>query len=264
MLKRLLKWEIKATARVFLPLYATLILFALINRFLNPFSFIENSSSFSFQLLFSYLTIFAYFALIVGVVAMTVIILIQRFYKSLLGDEGYLMFTLPAETWKNVLSKLLVATLWTISSMVATFVSILIISGVKFSEVFGSYPLLDILNEITAVFGTLGIFLIPVIGLLGITISILMIYTAISLGHLFPRNKLLATFGMYALVYMFNQVATGITIFAVGRTFFPNTPNAVSPNLPILLVVITVFALIAAVGYFAATTILLKKKLNLE
>ena len=57
----------------------------------------------------------------------TLIVVIQRFYKSLLGDEGYLMFTIPVKAWQNILNKLLVSMLWTFTSTVIGFGSILIL-----------------------------------------------------------------------------------------------------------------------------------------
>ena len=38
--------------------------------------------------------------------------LIQRFYKNLLRDEGYLMLTLPASVHQQVWSKLIVSSVW--------------------------------------------------------------------------------------------------------------------------------------------------------
>ena len=41
--------------------------------------------------------------------AYTCVVTIQRFYKGLLGQEGYLMFTLPVKNWQLVFSKALVS-----------------------------------------------------------------------------------------------------------------------------------------------------------
>jgi hypothetical protein len=60
---------------------------------------------------------------------MTLIVLIQRFYKNLLGDEGYLMFTLPVQSWSHILSKLAVSMLWTVVSGGVALCSILFISS---------------------------------------------------------------------------------------------------------------------------------------
>ena len=44
MLTKLLKYEFRATARLFLPLYLALIVFALINRFISPFKMLESTT----------------------------------------------------------------------------------------------------------------------------------------------------------------------------------------------------------------------------
>ena len=49
MLGKLMKYEIKATARLFLPLYAALLVFSLINRFLNPFAIGESINNINLQ-----------------------------------------------------------------------------------------------------------------------------------------------------------------------------------------------------------------------
>ena len=49
MLAKLMKYEFKSTARLFIPLYAVLLVFALLNRFLNPFRTFEAAENFSLQ-----------------------------------------------------------------------------------------------------------------------------------------------------------------------------------------------------------------------
>jgi len=131
MLARLMKYEIKATARWLLPLYGTILIFALINRFtlFSPvmvfnstyteysipnqpvFSIVKGIASALFMLI--------YVLLFVGVFVATLIITIQRYYKNLLGDEGYLMFTLPVKSWQHILNKLLVSLLWYLLSFLS-------------------------------------------------------------------------------------------------------------------------------------------------
>src|SRR5690554_3907592 len=103
MLGKLLKHEIKATSRLFLPMFASVILVALINKVVSsPFE--QNGLSFSLVIrgsdlmsliqLFSVLT---FILLLLVAIGMSFFVMIQRFYKNLLRDEGYLMFTLPVQ-----------------------------------------------------------------------------------------------------------------------------------------------------------------------
>ena len=90
MLSKLLKYELKATGRIFLPLFLALLLFAGINRFtLSPDEFDAPAM----------ISMIMYIIIMVGMFVMTFIMMIQRFYKNLLSDEGYLMLTLPVKPW---------------------------------------------------------------------------------------------------------------------------------------------------------------------
>lgn len=51
-------------------------------------------------------TFLLFFALCVAIVVLTAMIIIQRFNKNLIGDEGYLMFTLPVSHVQLLTSKL--------------------------------------------------------------------------------------------------------------------------------------------------------------
>ena len=48
-------------------------------------------------------------AVIVGMMIMTLILVIRRFWNGLLKEEGYLAFTLPVEVWQLIVSKVIVA-----------------------------------------------------------------------------------------------------------------------------------------------------------
>ncbi|WP_026478661.1 hypothetical protein [Alkaliphilus transvaalensis] len=263
MLNKLLRWEFKATARLLIPLYLTLLLFSLINRIINPFNLIQTSNNFSLQIFISYITIVAYFSLVVGTVAMTLVIMIQRFYKSLLGDEGYLMFTLPTTTWKHIISKLLVAVVWVIGSMVTTITSIIIISG---ADNIGQ-QLIELINGVKEILGVAGIFTLPFMMLLMITTAVLMIYAAISLGHMFSRHKLIASFAMYGVLYLFSQILIVISIVIFSNSFFATLINSTETTPDIfrkLSIFYIIFATLLSTVYFTLTNTLLTKKLNLE
>ena len=87
---KLLKYEWKACARTCLPLYGVLILMSLISRILYV---IPKNTSLYFML--PAISSMLYMGVMMAAFVVTAVILIQRFYKNLLGSEGYLMFTLP-------------------------------------------------------------------------------------------------------------------------------------------------------------------------
>lgn len=263
MLRKLLKYEIKATARVLLPLYLAVLLFGFINRFLNPFNVPQASNSFTIHTVLSMFSMFLYIALIVGTIVMTTIILIQRFYKNLLGDEGYLMFTLPVKSWKLIISKMLVSMLWIILSFLTVICSILIIANVP--NLFGEIS--NIINLIRDYIGNAGFMLIPLYPLVAITYSIITIYDSIALGHLFTKHKILASIGAYISLYIISQMAFGVFMLVYATTnlnIFTNTAAPTPTQITIFAASAICLYLLLAAANFTLTNLILKKKLNLE
>jgi len=264
MLGKLLKYEVKATARWFIPLYLALLLFSFINRFLNPFELAESSISVSLQTTLSVLSVFIYFALIVGILVMTLIIMIQRFYKNLLGEEGYLMFTLPVKTWQLIVSKLLTSLMWGLISLLVVMCSIFILvkANITWDQIFQSIRL------IVETFGTSNLVLLPAYALVAAVYQILCIYDAIAIGHLVEKHRILASFAAYLVLYMINQIVTAsVIILSSSKDLFTPSGRLVnpSPNL-IQSFFLTFMGILAAlaVGNFILTNFILKKKLNLE
>jgi hypothetical protein len=268
MLGKLLKYEIKATARLFLPLYLTILIFAAINLFFFATPNVGESTLFSnFAMAISMIV---YVTLMIGLVLMTLIVMIQRFYKNLLGDEGYLMFTLPVQSWKHILSKLTISMLWTAVSIIVAFCSILLISSknISFPELYNDLSMA--INQYIQYFGA-SAYLISfeaiVLGLLSLASSILTIYAAIALGHLFNKHKLLASFGMYIVITTVSQIIMSLSaaIFFNQAIFRPESnfiPSAMLINGLLLLSILYNGAFTA--GYFVITNYILKRKLNLE
>lgn len=262
MLKKLLKYEVKATGRIFLPLYAALLAFAAINKIANPIEVLNSTSSVTIQAFISMLSIFVYIGLIVGIGVVTLIITIQRFYTNLLGDEGYLMFTLPVEAWKLIVSKLLVAILWFFLSilMVISSIFILVDTGEAIRDISIAY------NQILEFFGATFFIIFPVLVFVMLGFVTLMIYNSIAVGHLTNKSKLIASFGMYCVFYSFYQFLMVGLMLIFSLTIFnsmftsPTTPQ----DFNIFFITIIVITSIQAVGHFFFTKHILKKKLNLS
>lgn len=269
MLGKLLKYEIKATARLFLPLYLTIVVFAVINRFFLAMHY-AREGAFSFFSIGMSISMIAYVTLMIGLVVMTLLVLIQRFYKNLLGDEGYLMFTLPVKSWSHILSKLIISMFWTIASSIVAFCSILLIYPKNIITPELINRLIMAFNQIRQEFG-ISTYFVGIEGvvlvLLTLATSILTIYAAIALGHLFNKHKLLASFGMYIAIKIGSEIITTAVaaIFFNQAMFKPDTaliPSTMLVN-GILLFSILFNGAFAA-GYFYLTNYVLKKKLNLE
>lgn len=262
MLGKLLKYEIKATARTFLPLYCALIVFAVINRL-----FIWINSSLATLNIIRLLFVVGYVILIVGILVLTLLVMIQRFYKNFVKDEGYLMFTLPVRTWELILSRLAVSAMWFIVSTIMIFISILTMCAnieVLRTIADGFRQFNQFLNEI---FGSAGLIYFEMILMVLVTTvtSILMIFASISAGSLF-KNKVLAAFGAYVVIYLIGQLIMSVLILVAGLVdpqIYQNLLNSrILLQLGIWLIIL--FEIIFAAAYFIVSNYIFSKKLNLE
>ena len=120
MLKKLLKYEFRATARtyggMYLALLAASVLFGGSVRRWN------GTNSDAYSTLVGLLSL-VYTAVIIGTVVVTIMTIVQRFYRNLLGREGYLMHTLPVTETQLVTSKLISSTVWSLCSILAACLS---------------------------------------------------------------------------------------------------------------------------------------------
>ena len=266
MLSKLLKYEIKATGRIFLPFFLSLLVFAGITKFIYTVGPQKWDTP-------AVISMAIYIIIMVGMFAMTFIMMIQRFYKSLLSDEGYLMLTLPVKHWQHIVSKLLVSMLWMLASGIAALISILIIALEK-----------GAMTNITKVFATfyhqfferLGIsaYILSFEAITGIVVSlasgILLVYASIAIGHLFSQHKMLASFGAFIVLNTLSQIIFMLISFAPGFAFFSNihitSSNFVDMQRVIQLVIGygIIFTGLICGAYFTITNFILSKRLNLE
>ncbi|MFA0815414.1 MAG: ABC transporter permease [Anaerofustis sp.] len=262
MLGKLLKYEIKATARTFLPLYAALMLLAILNRLF----FAINSDS-TFITIIGGILMAGYVLLIVGIFVITLIVILQRFYKNLVKEEGYLMFTLPVKPWELITSKLIASVIWTFVSTIVVMISVCIMTLSK--GCFASFAqFMQLVNEyIPQYFGSVGLFWFEMFLMILISTiaGIMMFYGAISIGSLF-KNKLLGSFVGYIILYLATQLISTVTIAIMGMSNMQYFENDVMPTQFPQTIFWIVFGLcvLMSAGSFFLSNYIFSKKLNLE
>ena len=270
MLGKLLKYEFKSTARVFLPLYITILVVALIN------GFSINSNLFKIQ----GLLIMIFGALMIALFVITIIVIVQRFSKNLLGDEGYLMFTLPVGNTSVLFSKYLVALLWTILSGIVAFVAFFLIALIPlFLE--GGFDFMYWLGSVKELFGLLFygaefrfIMSMFLLAFLSYSIFIFSVYLALSMGQLptFNKHRNLASFisfiGINVVFSFIQNLVAGLYLGVNGENILlqietdavSGISNLVSNGFWISIL----FSALTLAMLFFATKFILDKKLNLE
>lgn len=261
MLTKLMKYELKATSRLLVPLYLILLLLSIINRFafkLNNYDGILKVINVFFMA--------SYIALIFVVLIVTVIYMIVRFYKNLLTDEGYLMFTLPAKSHQLVTSKLLITVLWSIVSIAVILISLFIAFATPDSMPAIVREIRNAMAEINREFaGSQVLFIIEIIimCLLGLVSNILLIYVSIALGQLYSKHKIIGSFGAYMIIYTIIQFLM-IILFTILGVFTSNSPNVALLVPRVLFPVVIVMLIVTGSCCYIGTNYIFKRKLNLD
>lgn len=260
---KLLKYEWKACARTCLPLYGVLILMSLISRILYV---IPKNASLDFML--PAIGSMLYMGVMMAAFVVTAVILIQRFYKNLLGSEGYLMFTLPVTVSQHLLSKTIIAVVMIALSGIAAFLSIGIFADMSFVTLF-----VDMIKGVARSGGLLFGLELLVLAVLGIAGMALFLYMCIALGHLASRHRLLMSIVWYVVLSTALQVLLLMVMMGAGNAvpepfvdlmkvwWSGITPMGAAH---LMLRFCCVFTLLSDTVYFLVTRWILVHKLNLE
>lgn len=261
MLGKLVKHEMKATSRILSPLFLILFVLSILDRIVLNLGIFEGALA----VIPVFVTV-AYVIAIVAVIMVTFMIMIIRFYKNLLSDEGYLMFTLPVKSSELINSKLIVASFWTLLSVIAVLISLIIVFA-KQGFAGDVQELISLIKaELDMALGggsALLIIELIVMTLLSLINNILMIYVSIAIGQLFNGRKVIGSFGAYIAISMVIQLVVTIILLLAGLTFGESFTelNAI----PQLVFPISILYLLILNGiFYFVTDFIFKKKLNLD
>ena len=266
---KLLKYEWKACARICLPLYGAMLLMSVVSAVMTT----ERAKDFMNGIPSAILAML-FFALLVAVFVVTAVILIQRFYKNLLGDEGYLMFTLPVTVSQHIWAKTIIAVAMSIISIAAAVLSIGIIgSGAQMLVGLGDV-LAGIGKSFTSDPNTLFYTLESIIWLLLLAgAAMLFIYLCMALGHLAKKHRVLMSVVWYFVLSTIAQFLFMFFIMGVGNLplegfwmalndFFRGV--GVAGTIHIGMITLCLGTAVVGAVFFLATRYILKNKLNLE
>ena len=261
MLRKLIKHEFRATGRIMLPLYLVLLATA-VGANLSARGMLETRYV-ALDILGSLL-----------VVAFTLALMLQRFYKNLLQDEGYLMMTLPVSIHQHLWAKLIVSAVWFAATVLAVLLASMVAAydvGVfkEFLLIFREFFLgLRMLKISEALNGTVILAEAVVLLFLAMVAISLQFYAALAVGHSYPNHKMalsVAFFFGFQFVIQFLGSMLVIGLDKIGAFHFLDrwtlTPAAsVHVGLLICIVGVVIYGAI----FYGITTLFLKKRLNLE
>lgn len=276
MLSKLMYHEFKATRRVFFPAYGIVLALAVIS---SIFMILSNS----LQRLAVPLTLLlvAYGLSLFAVGILSFVYMIVRFYKNLLCDEGYLMFTLPATPAQLIWSKCIVSTIWMV---VSTILCIVTLGILLIPLMLGTFSTADASFWNTIHLGfqyiaqTCGIhaitfpILLIVLGIVYIANSCMHIYACLAVGGLFNKHRLGAAviaFIVFAIAWniiltVLLSVSSKIThVFSWDPFSYSAFTNGLSASY-LFIIGFIVTVIVCMLVNFCITNYLFKRHLNLQ
>lgn len=272
MLGKLMKYEFKLTARTLLPLYAALAALTLLMKLSSdngdPSPLLDSTLG-GIIMVAIY---FAYGAMFTAVSVITVVLLIQRFYKNLLRDEGYLMHTLPVSSGKLIFSKLICTTMWVIISVIAACLSIMVITldWVDWQNLFADLgEAITELNRHLGVHWILYALELLAMLLLALGSNILQVYAAMTLGHSFNGRKIFWSVAVYigistVVVFVTSLLGSWGWLNQIIHELLWNSIGNQLINTHIIMLLIIGLNLAKGLLFFCLTNWLMKHRLNLE
>lgn len=272
MLSKLLKYELRASGRILLPVYALLLASAGCCSLFYKLAADHPYRTGAASVLMGLLNV-AFWIFVVATGAITALLMIYRFYKNYMTDEGYLMFTLPVNRHQLIWAKLLSALIYTAASAVAVTLSILLVllPIADWSGFWGDLG--EFLSSITeslhfGVPGPLLLLWIAVLAILTVFSGFLMVYAAIALGHSFSNHKILLSV-VFFIAFSLAMQAAGLTFFSyqltIGETVIESGGSAdLLLDGTRFLVIDSIETLVACGVFYTLTWYNLQKRLNLQ
>lgn len=263
MLGKLLKYEWKSTRRIFPLIYAAVLIIA----FLLGLSMrgVGTSNAVFGNELGSVMFMGVYLILILALAVVTIVVIIARFYKNMVSQEGYLTHVLPVRTWQHVASKTIMAFIWFFLAVVVILVSIFVMAAAtgELRIVWQEIRLSELMEMIRDVKGTVILFVICFF--VQIVRLILQFYASMSIGGAANKHKVLYSFLAFIVIaVILNVVNTLLSLGAVNGIVDLALSGTGDLMVTSLLVKQLVSDLVVGAVFFVLTNYFLKNRLNLE
>ena len=235
------------------PLYAALTVLTIVFSLMVKYHFDEGFLFTVFAFLF--------IAALNGSIIACVYLVVTRFSRGLLKNEGYLSFALPVSTATHILAKVINAIIWAFIEGLMLCVCLLIMGMVM-----GSIKeVAEFFKEILQAFGVidkellLGMLRVITILIMEMIASICLIYAAMAVGHLFEKHQKMVMVLFLVIVCVFRSFLLSLLIeFTNG---FPFDSFMFRHFDDIALIVMP---MIFAAIYAFMTWFILDRRLNLE
>ena len=270
MLSKLMKYEFIAVGRIMVPIYIAWVAISL----LFGTSFAIDEENFG---LINIIGIILFVAVICVAGVMTLVLIIQRFSQGLLGNEGYLMMSVPATPAQHIINKSLTSGIWALFTGLVSIVSIIAVGIPFFIRHLNEIQLIEGFQQLMEMISSIGVLKA---GLVGIEIMIMIvvltmgfaleIYAAISIGHQANNHQTMLSIVAYIGFGIIETIIVRIITLILGVAdwmnwdFFVDLPISGFAGFQLELLVLLIIAVIQGAVYFTITWYFTKNRLNLQ
>lgn len=257
MLLKLLKYDFRAMWKQFSLIWGAALALSLVNRFTLDG---QNSTSLVGEHISGWM-MFAFAAVVTAMFVIAILFVVQRFSRGLLGNEGYLMHTLPVRPWQLVTSKLICGTVTWVGCGVVALVSPILMAPFDLHDLL-QFPwgraLWAFLKHPDTVLLVLEFCLLL---FAAIVLSISVMYLAMSVGHMVSRHRQLVSVAAFIGLYI---VLTNFYTRAFSIKLIQHLLDLTTVNVYGTMLTAIATMLIPAAVFLAAVCWILEHKLNLE
>lgn len=265
MLGKLIKYDLKASAKVFILFHGAFILACLLCRilFVDHLRFDAPAEP-----LITAIAVFSSLMILLCV-ALNLATWLQitfRFYRNLFSREGYLSWTLPvsglSQLWGKIISGYIFMALDAV--IIAAGILILVTTGNITTAYSAVAP--EVTAELGMPLGTIAFYLFMFCLVSSIS-TVIMGYFCIAVGQLFPGHRVLCAVAAYFITSFVVQILSLILLIFTG--LFPGytalriTGSTVTDYLFSIFALSGLLTLAVTVIQYAVTHYIMKKKINL-
>lgn len=271
MLGKLMKYEWKATWKLLVPLDAFIVLMSILAFATVRLSFFDSDNG--VVIMTGFIMIITYLLSMLVIAVGTIIFLVYRFYKSVYGDEGYLLHTLPVDKHHIIIAKAVVSASWLILNTVIIYFSIVLLfsAGTEVIESFtGGFDYYVNIMSGNYFYDRAGVFAVImslITSFFAMIARILKVSACISLGQLSSNHKVLASiafyYGIYFVQRMLNVIYYAMAALVMKSSVNPYLGYSVSHSGPVWAFNL-ITSLIYCVVFYYLTWYVMEKKLNLD
>lgn len=266
MLGKFMKHEFQETAKLMIPLNLVILVYTIIGMIMLGSRLLASP----LMSILAMVSLMIYMLSLFAIFIVTYVYFTIRFYKTMYTSQGYLTHTLPLTTGGIINTKVLVSLFWIVITTLMTVASVFALVAAATGQELGEIIFVELIpfTGFSLADFFVSFFFLLIFGCLE---QLLMAYASLSIGQLFRQYRVLASIGIFILMYIGLQILGTVTIFvtemfSMDRMFLMagQTEESFASFYNGILSVSSVECILLSILFYFICYWLTNKKLNLE